>query len=119
MDQLEEIRKQQRQFVKERDWEKFHSPKNLSMALAVEAGELMEIFMWLSEKQIEVLPTKYPAFYQNAKEEMADVFLYLLRMADVMNIDLLAAVKEKALKNEQKYPIEKGLALARSLESLD
>ncbi len=114
-DKLAQIRALQRQFVKERDWEQFNTPKNLSKALAVEAAELMEVFMWLKEEQIADLPTKFPERFQNAKNEISDVFLYLLRIADVMNIDLLAAVEEKMKMNEQKHPIQKGLELAKSL----
>jgi NTP pyrophosphatase (non-canonical NTP hydrolase) len=109
MDSLEKIKIKQREFVKERNWDQFQSPKNLSIALAVEASELMEVFMWLNDQEIENLPSKFPALAQNAKEEMADVLVYLVRIADVMNIDLLSAVEEKMKKNRQKYPIEKGL----------
>lgn len=115
MEALEKIRNQQRQFVKDRNWEQFHSPKNLSMALSVEAAELVEVFMWLNENQISKLATKYPDRFQSAKEEIADVFLYLLRIADVLDIDLLKEAEEKFKKNEQKYPVEKGRELARSL----
>lgn len=116
MTTLKQLTEELHQFAKERDWEEFHSPKNLSMALAVEASELMEIFMWMKESQIEVLSTKYPIAFQNAKDEMADVLLYLLRMADILKIDLLSACAEKMKKNAVKYPVEKGRELARILK---
>ncbi len=115
MDRWEAIRNKQRQFVKERDWERFHSPKNLSMALAAEAAELMEIFMWMEKEQIEKLAEKFPEKFEHSKQEIADVFLYCLRIADVLNIDLLAAVEEKMVLNEKKHSIEKALELNKSL----
>lgn len=112
MDSISDLQQKQREFVRSRNWDKFGSPKNLSMALAVEAAELMQEFMWLSDQQIEALPIKYPDRFQNVKEELADVFLYLLRIADTMQIDLIQAGTEKILKNEKKHPIEKSLATA-------
>lgn len=101
-----------RQFIKERNWETFHSPKNLAAALSVEASELLEIFMWLSDAQsLHPNPTRL----QNIRDEMGDVLLYLIRLADVLNIDLLEATREKFEKVQQKYPIDKSLALAKSL----
>ncbi len=102
-----------RKFDKDREWQKFHSPKNLSMALAAEAAELMEIFMWLSDNQLKQLPEKFPERLQNAREEIGDIFLYLVRVAEVLNIDLFDAVFEKFSKIEQKYPIEKSRELSR------
>lgn len=109
---MEEIRSKYRQFVKDRNWEQFHSPKNLAAALSVEASELLEIFMWLTESQsLNLNATRL----QNVRDEMADVFLYLLRLADVLNIDLIEATHQKFAKVEQKYPIDKSLELARTL----
>jgi NTP pyrophosphatase (non-canonical NTP hydrolase) len=90
-----------RAFAKERDWEQFHSPKNLSMALTVEAGELQEIFQWLTEAQSRALP---PAQQEHAAEEMADVLLYLCRLADELGVDLVAAANTKLAANAAKYP---------------
>jgi dCTP diphosphatase len=81
------------QFAKERDWEKFHTPKNLSMALAVEASELMEIFQWRDGQEA-------------ISHEVADVFIYLLRLCSVAGIDLLAAAETKLEQNAQKYPAD-------------
>ena len=116
MDSFEKIRQLLREFVEERNWDKFQTPKNLSMALTAEAGELLEVFMWLNEKQVELLETKYPHLYQNAREEISDVLIYLIRIADVLNIDLLQAVQEKIQKNKNKYPVDKARELAKSLD---
>ncbi len=92
-------------FSNERDWNQFHSIKNLTMALSVESSELVEIYQWLSEEESndqtnEVVLTR-------AKEELADIFIYLLRISSKLNIDLEEAVLAKMEKNEEKYPIEK------------
>lgn len=104
MADLDEIKSKLRQFALARDWDQFHSPKNLSMALAVEASELLERFQWLSEEQSSNLTVKQ---HQAVEEEMADVFLYLLRLADKLNINLLRAADDKISKNEAKYPADK------------
>ena len=104
MKEVIELQKKFRKFTKERDWDRFHSPKNLSMSLAAEAAELMEIFMWLTEEQSKQLE-KYPEMLQQAKDEIGDVFLNLLYIADVLQIDLIEAAKEKFVKVEQKYPV--------------
>lgn len=91
------------EFASERDWDKFHSPKNLSMAMAVEAGELVEIFQWLTEEESRSLSHKQQL---RAEEEIADVFLYLLRIADKLNVDLVKAANEKLAINAKKYPVE-------------
>ena len=98
------ILKLQRTFVAERKWEKFHTPKNLSMALAVEAAELMEIFQWLSQKEAKQIK-RDPAKNQAVTEEMADGFFYLLRLADVLQVDLGQAFQHKMAKNKAKYPV--------------
>ncbi len=104
MTDLDEIKKKLRQFALARDWDQFHSPKNLSMALAVEASELLERFQWLSEEQSNNLTVEQR---KAVEEEMADVFLYLLRLADKLNINLLSAADDKISMNELKYPAEK------------
>ena len=90
-------------FVKERDWEKFHSPKNLSMALSVEASELLEIFQW--QKEDEYLND--PDTINNAKDELADIFYYLLRISKKLDINLENSLIEKMKKNRAKYPSDK------------
>lgn len=92
-----------RQFAREREWDQFNAPKNLACALAVEASELLEHFQWLTEEQSRSLPAdKVHAI----SLEAADVFLYLLTIADKLGIDLVAAAREKMSINAQKYPVE-------------
>lgn len=97
-------------FAQEREWEPFHSPKNLSMALSVECSELMEHFQWLTEEASGALD---PHTQQAVSEEVVDVLLYTLRLASVLNIDLPAAIAHKTHKNEQKYPIDKAKGNAK------
>jgi NTP pyrophosphatase (non-canonical NTP hydrolase) len=92
------------EFAKARDWEQFHSPKNLAMALTGEVGELVELFQWLTEAQSHDA-MKDPALAMRIQEEMADVMLYLVRMASVMGVDLDGAVRDKIEKNALKYSI--------------
>lgn len=99
-----------RDFAAERDWEQFHAPKNLAMALAVEAAELMEHFQWLSEEQTRSLA---PEQLAAVAEEIADVQLYLVRLADRLGVDILQAVKSKTQKNEARYPADKVRGSAR------
>lgn len=91
------------EFVQQRDWHQFHSPKNLSMALTVEAGELMEHFQWLTVEQSRQLtePQRHAA-----GEELADVLCYALSLANALDIDLATAIREKMEKNRRKYPAE-------------
>lgn len=104
MKDLEEIRQRVASFAKERDWDQFHSPKNLAMALSVEAAELMEHFQWLSEAQSRELDDDTLAA---VADEIADVQVYLVRIADSLGVDILSTVKTKMEKNAQKYPAEK------------
>ena len=94
-----------RQFAKERLWEQFHSPKNLSMALAGEVGELLEIFQWLKEEET-LIDNISEQNLAKTKEELADVFLYTLRIADKLNIDLLVEANKKIDVNTKKYPVD-------------
>lgn len=94
MDDLSKIQIQLREFARERDWEQFHSPKNLSMAIASEAGELLELFQWLSVPESSHImddPRKAAA----VREEIADVLIYLVRLADILKIDLLHVADQK------------------------
>lgn len=104
MTNLDKIKKRLRQFAEDRDWDQYHSPKNLSMALAGEVGELLEQFQWLSEEQSRDLT---PEQRLAAEEEIADVFIYLIRLADKLDINLINAAENKIQKNEEKYPAEK------------
>lgn len=104
MRDLEELKQRLRAFVEERDWDQFHNPKNLAMALAVEAAELVEIFQWLSEAESETLDADRR---RRVAEEMADVLWYLVRIADRLDIDLLQAAGEKLERNAVKYPADR------------
>jgi len=104
MTDLDILRHQLRTFATDRDWDQFHSPKNLASALAVEAAELLEKFQWLTEAQSQQLP---PAVLEGVKEEVADVLLYLIRLSDKLDIDLIAAAQAKIAVNATKYPVEK------------
>jgi NTP pyrophosphatase (non-canonical NTP hydrolase) len=101
---LARLRADIRTFVNERDWDQFHSPKNLATALAVEAAELLEPFQWLRSGTPEELgPEKLAA----VRHEMADVLIYLVRLADKLEVDLAAAAQEKMELNRDKYPADK------------
>ena len=91
-------------FAAARDWEPFHSPKNLAMALSVEAAELVEEFQWLTEEQSRALDAERR---ERVRLELADVFIYLLRIADRLDIDLLRAAEDKIALNERKYPADR------------
>ena len=107
MDQLNvsAMLKLQRTFVAERKWNRFHTPKNLSMALAGEAAELMEIFQWLSQTESRNV-MKDPTKAKAVAHELADVFYYLLRLSDVLDVNLEQAFREKMLHNQKKYPVK-------------
>ncbi len=98
---LSVIQQRLQTFAHERDWNQFHSPKNLAMALSVEAAELVEIFQWLTESQSKALDATQR---QSLADEIADVQIYLLRLADVTGIDIESAVNAKIEKNARKYP---------------
>lgn len=100
---LLDLRDKLRAFAAERDWDQFHSPKNLAMALSVEAAELLEHFQWISEAQSASLPS---STLDEVREEMADVLLYLVRLADRLEVDLLDAAAGKLAINAKKYPAE-------------
>ena len=104
MADLEEMRQIMHDFSDSRGWDKFHSPKNLSMALSVEVSELIECFQWMTEEQSNSLS---PEQLENISDEIADVQLYLVRLADKVGIDISIAVHKKIEKNELKYPAEK------------
>jgi NTP pyrophosphatase (non-canonical NTP hydrolase) len=104
MENLTDIRQALRHFAQERDWDQFHSPKNLAMALSVEASELLEHFQWLNEAQSSELDEET---WSQVRDEIADVQVYLVRIADKLGIDILEAVEQKMEKNRQKYPADK------------
>jgi len=102
---LQKILSFQREFVRQREWDRFHTPKNLAMALAGEAGELLELFQWLTPEESEKL-AQDPAKAKALRHELADIFFYLLRLADRFEIDLESAVWEKLEENARRYPVE-------------
>ena len=102
---IEAIKKKLREFSKERDWEQYHSPKNLAMALSVEVAELVEIFQWSNEGGLDV--TKDPIQKNKIKNEIADIFNYLVKLIDALEIDIEEASLRKIKENAEKYPIEK------------
>lgn len=107
---LDVLRDRLRAFAAARDWERFHSPKNLATALIVEAAELVEHFQWLTEEQSRDLPRETKA---DVATELADVLLYLVRLADQLGIDLHTAAVAKIAANEQKYPADRVRGSAR------
>jgi NTP pyrophosphatase (non-canonical NTP hydrolase) len=115
MSDLDPLRDALRQFAQERDWEQFHSPKNLAMALSVEAAELLETFQWLTEEQSRRLS---PEAHAAVSEEIADVLLYLVRLADQLGIEPIAAAKRKLGDNARKYPVEKSRGTAKKYNEL-
>jgi NTP pyrophosphatase (non-canonical NTP hydrolase) len=103
-DSLDELRQRLRDFAEARDWDQFHSPKNLSMALIAEAAELVEHFQWLTESQSMRLSQQQ---LQEVAMELADILIFLVRIADKLDVELIAAAKKKVAINEQRYPVDK------------
>ena len=112
---LEQLRAALRQFASDRDWDQFHSPKKLAIALSVEAAELLEHFQWTLESDSAVLT---PEQHTKVGEEIADVLLYLIRLADKLDIDLLAAATDKIRVNAVKYPVEKARGSSKKYTEL-
>ena len=115
MTEIDRLREQLRAFAEARDWEKFHSPKNLAMALAAEAGELLEVFQWMTEPQSRDLP---PDARARASEEIADVLLYLVRLADTLGIDPIDAANRKIVANAARYPADKARGSSKKYTEL-
>ncbi len=101
-----ELKKIVEDFVNERDWSQFHNPKNLSMALAIEAGELMDIFKWNSTQECDDMMSEKNT-RQDATDELADIMIYALAFSNRNNINISSAIEEKMIKNRKKYPTEK------------
>lgn len=114
-DSLDELRAALRSFAAERDWEAFHTPKNLAMALAGEAGEVIEHFQWLSAAQSANLAAEQRA---EVALELADVLLYLVRLADVLDVDLAAAARRKMQINAERYPVARARGRADKYDRL-
>lgn len=104
MSELDALRDALRRFAADRDWDQFHSPKNLASALSVEAAELLEPFQWLTEEQSRNLT---PPQLTAVKDEIADVFIYLIRLSDKLGVDLIHVANEKVRRNAAKYPVAK------------
>jgi NTP pyrophosphatase (non-canonical NTP hydrolase) len=100
---IEKLQQHLAAFAKERDWGRFHSPKNLAMALNVEAGELLELFQWLTEEQSRNPDSETR---EHTRQELADILIYLIRLAGELGIDLEKAVEDKMRINAEKYPVE-------------
>lgn len=116
-DTLTALTQRIRAFAEEREWEPFHTPKNLAMALAAEAAELMEHFLWC-ESADSAERLEDPARRERIAEELADIFIYTLRMADVSGLDLAAAAERKIARNAEKYPVDKARGNARKYDEL-
>lgn len=104
-------------FRDERDWRQFHTPKDLTLAIAAEAGELAEVFLWKTPEEVEAA-LAHPAQREHLSEEMADVLLYLLCLADVAGVDLSQAVEAKLAINAARYPVERSRGSARKYTDL-
>jgi dCTP diphosphatase len=115
-DKLRALQQRLAAFAAARDWDQFHSPKNLAMALSVEAAELVEEFQWLTEEQSRSLDAERG---ERVRLELADVFIYLLRMADKLDVDLMRAADDKIAHNERKYPAERVRGDSRKYDQYD
>lgn len=102
---LENISRRLADFAEKRNWDQFHTPKNLSMALAVETAELLEIFQWMTDEQSRAIASNDEEMAL-VRQEIADIFIYLIRLADKLNVEIEKAILEKIELNEKKYPVE-------------
>jgi dCTP diphosphatase len=114
---LEKLSNELKVFAEARDWDQFHSVKNLAMALNVEASELLEIFQWVTEEESNK-STLNPKLKEKIEDEVADVFIYLLRIVNKSGLDLDAIVRKKMVKNAEKYPVEKSKGNAKKYTDL-
>jgi len=112
---LDELKLRVRDFAHARQWERYHTPKNLAMAMIVEAAELVEQFQWLTPEESAVLS---PARREAVRQEIADVLIYLTRLADLLDIDLLQAAADKLEVNARKYPVDKARGNANKYDTL-
>lgn len=110
MSEFRRLQEKARAFAEARDWDQFHSPKNLTMALGGEVSELLDLFQWMTEAQSHDLT---PEQKQAAAHEIADVQIYLLRLADKLGVDIPSSVEEKMLLNESRYPADQARGLAQ------
>lgn len=115
-DSLETLRHRLAAFARAREWEAFHSPKNLSMALIAEAAELVEHFQWLTQAESADLPADK---FEQVRLELADILIYLIRIGDQLGVDLIQAANDKMDINEDRYPADKVRGLARRASEYD
>ena len=114
---IEQIKGEVREFISDRDWEQFHDPKNVTMALASEVGELLDIFRWVkSDDSFNILSDKDT--YHDVQMELADIAMFLMDLATICEVDLTSAVMEKIKINNQRYPIEKARGIAEKYTKL-
>jgi len=113
---IDEIQKRLDKFAKDRDWEQFHNPKNLAMALSVEVAELVEIFQWSNSGGLDEI--KDEKIRKKIEEEIADIFIYLIKISGKLNLDLMKIIYEKIEKNEQKYPVAKSRGSSKKYSDL-
>ena len=114
-ERIEELKEKIRKFRDDRDWKQFHNPKDLAISIAIEASELLEEFQWKDKAGVE---RKVSDEKHKIEDEMADVYIYLLEMSDVLGVDLIEAAKKKMAKNELKYPVEKAKGNAKKYTEL-
>lgn len=114
-DPLIELRDRLREFTREREWGRYHTPKNLAMALIVEAAELAEHFQWLTAEESQ---SPQDGKREKIREELADVLIYLVELADTLEVDLAAAAHDKIAKNALKYPVDKARGNALKYDEL-
>jgi dCTP diphosphatase len=117
-DTLASLKRQVVAFREERAWRIFHTPKNLAMALAIEAGELQELFLWKDDREIlDLLPDNF--FGTRVQEELADILIFLLYLAEATGVDLSEAVKAKLIKNQVNYPVSKSFGSNKKYTDLE
>jgi len=116
VDELERLRERLAAFAADRDWDQFHSPKNLAMALIAEAAELVEHFQWLDQAQSRDLDRRR---WEAVRLELADIFIYLIRVADKLDVDLARAAWDKIAINEERYPADRVRGSARRASEYD
>ncbi|MBL8502786.1 MAG: nucleotide pyrophosphohydrolase [Rhodocyclaceae bacterium] len=114
-DPLIELRDKLRVFTRAREWDRYHTPKNLAMALTVEAAELAEHFQWLTAEESR---SPQDGKREQIRDELADVLIYLVELADALEVDLIAAARDKIEKNALKYPVEKARGNAKKYDEL-
>lgn len=115
-DSLDQLNRRLLDFARARDWEPFHSPKNLSMALIAEAAELVEHFQWLTQAESAALPADR---HEAVRMELADILIYLVRLGERLDIDLIRAAHDKMDLNETRFPVDKVRGLARRASEYD